>query len=644
MTPKNFLEQHPQMEARQKLKSLVEVLTGPGGCPWDQGQTAETIIDFVIDEAHELKAGLKEKDPDEIASEFGDLLFTVQFLTHSLRDQVSAEDASTRLVEKMIRRHPHVFDQKSFADEGELKLNWEAEKRKENTSRERFDQDIPASLPPLEKSRKVLSRASNAGFRYQREEDAWDKIWEEVFELETAETKPEFEQELGDLFLALLTLARMKGANATSGLDAATKKLCDRLQQVERLAGKPLNDIPYSQLRGLYLRGKGENSRESAFFNYCGVSPWPREVRQGVHRATQRIVKEGLVAALALRAERETLRDEIAAFCGAPAESSVVFVPNVSMAATGVAYCLQWEPGDRVLLGKGEFPANTAPWVAAADTFETEVTWWDDDLLRTDPDLGYQQLEELLAKDRPRLMAISAVSFWSGYRFSLDKLSALCQKYGVRLYVDAIQALGASPLSMGRVDFLACGSHKALLSPEGAGFLIVRPEAASEWVPRLYSWLSLPEPVDFLVTGQPGRIPNGARPRHGDPVTLEGGSVNCLGYAGLRASIALLGSLTPESVFEHVQGLQDELEQVLVALGWSSLRAADPGHRSTILSFDPPPGLDLASFQQKLAQRAISTGIPNGRLRFGFHWFNTKEDVALAGQVCSDLMLGAETG
>ena len=250
MTPEHFLQEHPHLNARQKLRALVEVLTGPHGCPWDQRQTAESIIDFVIDEAHELKTAIVGNHPGELTSEFGDFLFTVQFLTHSLSDKVGVEEAAETLVEKMVRRHPHVFEDQHFSDEHELKRNWEAEKRKENTQRERFDQDIPASLPPLEKTRKVLSRASNAGFRYEKESDAWDKIWEELHELETAESPEQFEGELGDLFLALLTLARMRGANASSGLTAATEKLCDRLQAAERLAiGRARRDVDHRPIR-----------------------------------------------------------------------------------------------------------------------------------------------------------------------------------------------------------------------------------------------------------------------------------------------------------------------------------------------------------------------------------------------------------
>ncbi|MCA9781312.1 MAG: MazG family protein, partial [Candidatus Eremiobacteraeota bacterium] len=207
MNPQDFQEKQASMGPEQRLSAMVDVLTGPQGCPWDQKQTAESIIDYVIDEAHELKAALLSKDHEEAVSELGDLLFTVSFLTHSLRGRAEVSEASDVLVNKMVRRHPHVFAEQTFRDESELKRNWESEKRKEKSERKRYDQDLPASLPPLERTRKVLARASNAGFRYQKAEDAWDKVWEELIELESAGEKEEFEDEMGDLLVALLTLA-----------------------------------------------------------------------------------------------------------------------------------------------------------------------------------------------------------------------------------------------------------------------------------------------------------------------------------------------------------------------------------------------------------------------------------------------------
>ena len=184
MTPDDFLTQHATLDPDSQVREIVSVLTGPGGCAWDQKQTAETVINFVIDEAHELKEALKNGERNTMSSELGDLLFTMEFLTQSLEERVPKSEAVEKLVEKMIRRHPHVFEGKEFTDELELKRNWEAEKLKEAQGRSRFDDDIPHSLGSIKKATKVLSRAMNSGFRYPKIEDAWDKVCEEFQELE----------------------------------------------------------------------------------------------------------------------------------------------------------------------------------------------------------------------------------------------------------------------------------------------------------------------------------------------------------------------------------------------------------------------------------------------------------------------------
>lgn len=619
MTPEEFLQQHSHLDAQSKLREMVAVLTGPGGCPWDQKQTAETIIDFVIDEAHELKSSLSGSD-QEVAGELGDLLFTVEFLTQSLTPRVHKNQAAESLVEKMIRRHPHVFGDETFADEQALKKNWEKEKRKESSQRQRLDQDIAASLPPIKKATKVLSRAMNAGFRYGELEDAWDKVCEELQELEDSLHQGAFTEELGDLLLSLLTVAKMKNCSAADALDQSVTKFCDRLQRLEELAGQSLQSIEHRDFKALYQQSKEQDEPEGAFFNYCGVSPWPRPVRNAVRTAAQRLGRQGLPAALALREERETLRERIAHFCGAPPEAKVVLVPNISSAATGVAYSQDWKQGDKILLGRGEFPANTVPWRMAAETFGLEVLWFNDDLLRTEPERGWRELESLLEKQSPRLMALSAVSFWSGFRVEQSRLAKLCRQHGVKLFLDAIQALGTTDIRMSEgADFFAGGSHKALCAPEAAGFLLVTQEASRSWTPRLSSWLSLPDPVDFLLNGQQNSLDQDSSPRPADPTTLEGGSVNSLGYAGLAGSLDYLQQWEPGQIFQHLHSLQDRLEDFLKGQGWTSLRAPHKRNRSAILSFEPPSGQSVLATHHKLSEAGISVGLPNGRLRFGFH-------------------------
>jgi len=632
MKPEDFLNQQSDLTPEKKLAAIVGVLTGPQGCPWDRKQTAESIIDYVIDEAHELKEALDSDDRQEVNSELGDLLFTVQFLTRSLRDRAPLEGAVDTLVEKMVRRHPHVFDQEVFADESELKRNWEAEKRKESSRRKRFDHDIPASTPPLKKATKVLARATNAGFRYRSPEDCWDKVCEEFEETERALLLGDEslqEEELGDLFLALLTLCRMKKISPENALAGSAKKLCDRLERLEEKEGRNLEEIPYEELGPLYQEVKGPEQPEGGFFNYSGVGVWPRPVRRAVRRASQLVASKGLTGALALREERESFREELRDFAGAAPDTPVVFVPNVSTAAQGVAFAQHWEKGDGIVLGRGEFPANTIPWKSAAECFHLNIHWFDEDLLRTEPEDGWARLEALLQEQSPQLLALSAVSFWSGFRANLKRLGKLCSRLGCRLYIDAIQSFGTAPTFMEPgITYLAGGSHKALTAPEGAGFLLVDPTAAQDWQPRHSSWLSLPEPVDFLLNGKPDSLPNNAHPRVGDPTVLEGGSVNTIGYAGLRASINSLREVGIDTVSERILTLQDPLREHLTSRGWHCLASPRKSERSAILSFRPPEGVNLLEVHQRLGEAGFSTGTPNGCLRFGFHTYTKASEVS----------------
>ena len=220
----------------------------------------------------------------------------------------------------------------------------------------------------------------------------------------------------------------------------------------------------------------------------------------------------------------------------------------------------------------------------------------------------------------------------------LKRLASLCQAFDTQLFVDGIQAFGTLQLNMlDGVDYLAGGSHKAMTSPEGAGFLLVSERARSGWNPRLSSWLSLPEPVDFLLNGEFQSLPNDKTPREGDPTTLEGGSINALGYAGLAAAVELYQRIGGENILHHILELQGPVVEALEGYGWTALRSAKVEERSAILSFRPPQGVNLPLLQQEFSERNVSVGIPNGCLRFGFHHFSTRSDVDYALEVLSAL-------
>jgi MazG family protein len=624
---------------KDRLEALVRVLRGPEGCPWDQRQTAASIIDFVIDEAHELKEALSRPNSQaEVTEELGDLAFTFTFLCQTLGDLATEAAAVESVVGKMIVRHPHVFAPEGEAvGESEIKRKWESLKMEKAPASRRLDRDLPASLGAWKKAAKILTRASNAGFRYPSPQAAWEKVAEEWGELQEAldaeASHDQTQAELGDLLLALLTAAQQSGLDAESALLSSGKKLADRLERIEELSGLGLSDIAYHDLADWYQRARQETEVPQAYFNYCGVSLWPGEVSRALSRAARAVARQGLPGSLALRQQREDLKQKIAHLVGAAEETAtVVLVPNVSSAALAVGYCLDWQAGDQIVLGSQEFPANTVPWRSAAETFHLKVHNFDEDRLRSEPETAWAELERRLLKTRPRLLALSLVSYWSGYRLPIERLTSVCQSSGTLLYLDAIQALGTAPVALPNgVDFLAGGSHKGLLAPEGAGFLVVSARVRRHWVPRLAGWLSLPDPVDFLVQGDPNIDPNGKEPRPHDPTTLEAGSQNALGYAGLSGALDYLrqgGGV--EAIFQHVQALHDTLEAGLTELGFRSLRSDEISGRSAILSFDPPSGIDLARLQSALSLVGVEVSIPKGRLRFGCHRPNTTADVLRA--------------
>ncbi len=645
-TPSQFLE-HFQSDAAphslDSLEKLVEVLRGPTGCPWDQKQTALSMIDCLIDEAHELKEALLRGSDDQVGEEYGDLLFTTTFFRQLMEEKTRPEGAVKKVVTKMITRHPHVFEPNGPVGEAEIRRTWEGLKIPSGSDGEnrRLDRDLPASLPAIKRAEKILSRARNAGFRYPTPQQAWHKVEEEFLEIQRAVATDDKEaqaEELGDLLLALLTAAKELGLDAGQSLKDAGRKLSDRIETLERLAERRLCDIPTVELSDLYQRSRGQKAPDSAYFNYCGVGRWPKAVLRAVSSATQRIAQQGLTAVLELREERERLRSQIGRLVEA-AGHQVVFLPNISAAALGVAYSLDWKEGDSVLLGRHEFPANSIPWKLAAKMFGINVVEFDEDLLRTSPVDGWAKLELLLENHHPKLLAISAVSYWSGFRVSLAKVSALCQKTGTLLFVDAIQALGTVPVRMSDgIDLLAGGSHKGLLAPEGSGFLVVDPKVREHWVARVGSWLSLPDPVDFLQSGRSDCAPNVKTPRANDPSVLESSSLNTLGYAGLSAALDVLEGYGIPTIASHIQTLHDPLEQGMVELGWSSLRSPHESERSAILSFGPPAHLDLVSFQVRLKEKGLDLGTPQGVLRFGCHIFNTQAEINYALQTVATVM------
>ena len=289
---------------------------------------------------------------------------------------------------------------------------------------------------------------------------------------------------------------------------------------------------------------------------------------------------------------------------------------------TDVALAIPWRRGDRVVLFDGEFPSNVTPWQRAAGVFDLEIAYLPArDYLASD-EAGLARLAAEL--ERPaRLVAVSAVEFQTGVRMPIGRMAELAHAAGAELFVDAVQAVGATPIDVttDAIDYLACGSHKWLMGVEGAGFLYVSQARVDALRPLTAGWLSHEDGLSFLFEG-PGHLRRD-RPLKRAAGVFEGANVSAVGCAALEASVDLLLALGVEAVHAHVDRYLDDLEPALVARGFTSLRRRDAAGRSAILSLLPPEGIDVIALQRALGERSVAAATPDGHLRLAPHWPNT---------------------
>jgi len=356
------------------------------------------------------------------------------------------------------------------------------------------------------------------------------------------------------------------------------------------------------------------------YANHASLSPPSTAVRDAVRQTLDGYATQGMAWYREETARRERLRAALAGMIGAPAPD-LALTANTTAGVLAVALCLPWRRGDRVLLFDGEFPTNITPWQQAADRHGLELSWLRAEDFRLDREHALQRLEDEL-KRGVRLVALSAVQFTTGQRMPLEQIGALCRRHGAELFVDAIQALGIAPLDVEalNIDYLASGSHKWLMAPEGVGVLYARAGAAERFDPAVAGWLSHEQPFAFLTDG-PGHL-RYDRPLQSGVRIVEAGTPNTIGAAGLEASLDAIAGLGIENIFSHVQAWHDAVEPGLIERGFESARMADASGRSGILSVRPEDPGTAPAWAAALAETGIACASPDGWIRLSPHWPN----------------------
>ena len=218
---------------------VVEHLLGPDGCPWDKKQTRESLADMFLEECYELVEAIEEGDTGKIVEELGDVFFHVMFQLKLGEDggEFKREDVFRGLVDKLVRRHPHVFGDKRASGADEAIANWDAMKRQERAASGASILDgVPKNMPALAYAQAVQGRAERAGFDWDGFEGVLDKVAEELAEIEAAGSDAERERELGDLLFSAVNAARWLGIEAEASLRGANRRFYGRFVIMERLS------------------------------------------------------------------------------------------------------------------------------------------------------------------------------------------------------------------------------------------------------------------------------------------------------------------------------------------------------------------------------------------------------------------------
>ncbi len=356
---------------------------------------------------------------------------------------------------------------------------------------------------------------------------------------------------------------------------------------------------------------------EALHFDHASIGVIPQRARDAVAAYNDKRAEMHRMRAEDFFPQLDRSRALVAQLIGASAEE-IALTTNTSWGVNLAAYALPLGPGDIVLGSEGEFPANVYPWMAAAKqrgfTFERVPMQGfavdEDEILRrieTDP--------------RVKGVALSWVSFWTGYRIDAKRIGTACRMRGVWFAMDTIQGLGACALDLRDVpvDIVSNGAQKWLCSPWGAAFAYVRKELIAQLEPPAAGWLSQASAGDFakFLDYDPAWRDDAQR--------FEVGSLPIQDFVGMNATLELMLELGPVRIERHVLAITGELRRGLLALPGSTMLTLERNaKRGGIVALRTA---DVAADSAKLRAAGVVHSVREGAIRLAPHFHTTASDV-----------------
>ena len=255
-----------QLKAFGRLLDIMDDLREK--CPWDRKQTFDSLRQNTIEETFELATAISRHDMTEISKELGDVLLHVVFYAKmgSEKGEFDIADVCNRLCDKLIFRHPHVYGEAAAQNAEDVSHLWEQVKLKEKGGNKTVLGGIPDSLPSLVKAYRIQDKAANVGFDWEKREDVWDKVKEEIAEFEAEMTELPNDQindkmvnEFGDLLFAMINAARLYKIRPDNALEQTNLKFIKRFNYIEQQAkekGKDIKDLSLAEMDELWNEAK----------------------------------------------------------------------------------------------------------------------------------------------------------------------------------------------------------------------------------------------------------------------------------------------------------------------------------------------------------------------------------------------------
>ncbi len=258
------MERDERLEATLRLLEVMNTLREK--CPWDREQTFDSLRNNTIEECYELVDAILDHNMEGIKEEIGDLLLHVVFYA-KMGEEAGAftyTEMVNALCDKLIYRHPHVYGDIHASTPKEVLENWEALKLRKKKRKSGTLGGVPRSLPAMVKAFRVGEKAASVGFDWEKREDVWEKVKEEIAEIQTEITRHDHERmegEFGDLFFALINTCRLYGVDPEAALERTNKKFIRRFSSMEEQAsekGKMLHDLSLEEMESLWQEAKRE--------------------------------------------------------------------------------------------------------------------------------------------------------------------------------------------------------------------------------------------------------------------------------------------------------------------------------------------------------------------------------------------------